>query len=550
MNGSPWSRSVASPLVAAAVLLVGPVGAAAQYEAPPPPAAYALENVTVVRADGSTQRGATLVVRGAFVEALGPGAAVPADALRLEGDSLWVYPGFVDGEGAVDFDMPEMDREARQRVASWAPPRDAQGFTPHRRVVDYLEATGGDVASLRKKGVVAAAVHPEGPLMPGRGVLVSTRADAATTTGLVLQPVLGPTFSLQGARGSYPGTLFGVIAFTRQAFEDARRDAVIAETYARGPRNIEPPRWDPDYEVLRDALAGRVPVFYRADGAGDIRRVLDLSREYGFRPIIVGGEEAWKVADLLRGANVPVLVSLDFDDPERTEGKEDVPESELDAAALAERRELTEAYENAGKLHAAGVRIALTSGGGDGDLVGGARKAIEHGLPEAAALAALTSVPAQIYGIQNLVGVDPGMPANLVVTNGPLFGERSRIVYAFVEGSLEKGARPGSRQGGAATGMGGEWDVTFGGGEQTMSGTMELTQEGDSFSGTLTLPFGELRITDGTISGSEVTFSIEMQGEGSTFTGTLEGGELTASGTTGFGQARLTATRTGPGGAR
>ena len=75
--------------------------------------------------------------------------------------------------------------------------------------------------------------------------------------------------------------------------------------------------WDPDYSELRSALSGDVPVYYAADAALDIRTVLDMAEEYGFRPIIVGGQQAWKVADRLRERGVAVLASVDFPKPLR-----------------------------------------------------------------------------------------------------------------------------------------------------------------------------------------------------------------------------------------
>ena len=77
------------------------------------------------------------------------------------------------------------------------------------------------------------------------------------------------------------------------------------------------PVWDPAYEVLLDVMAGSQPVFFRANEADDIRRVLALADELGFRPLIVGGEEAWKVADQLAARGVPVLVSLALPEPDR-----------------------------------------------------------------------------------------------------------------------------------------------------------------------------------------------------------------------------------------
>jgi len=321
-------------LMPAAACLVGallcPETAAAQFDEPPRPAAYALQGVTVVGVDGSRLPDVTIIVRRGFIDAMGPEAALPPGVRLLEGDSLFVYPGIIDAQGTAEFEFPEPDVD-RSELAFWAPPREAQGFAPHRRVADYLTATGSGLASQRTKGVVAAAVHPEGPLMPGRGAVLVFRQSAASPTDLVAQPELGPVMSFEGASGMYPSTIFGAAAFLRQSLEDARYVGVVQAAHERDPRGVKAPAWDPDYAVLRSVMGGQTPVFFGADRAADIKRALELGDEYGFRPVIVGGREAWRVAGLLQERQVPVLVSVDFPEPKRWDPEES--DEPLDAAA-------------------------------------------------------------------------------------------------------------------------------------------------------------------------------------------------------------------------
>lgn len=539
------------------LLVVGlslPVGAAGQYEDVPRPASYALQNVTVVQADGRRQEGVTVVVRGAMIEALGPGVAVPADAELVAGDSLMVYPGLVDGHGQADYAFPEPDID-RGEVEIWNAPRELQGFTPARRVVAHLTADGDDVAGPRRAGIVVGAIHPTDGMMPGRGALLLYRGDARRPAELVVDDDLGPTLTFRGGRGVYPGTLFGVTAFMRQAFEDARHRAAVAQAHARDPQRLTTPTHDPDYAVLRQALDGSVPVYFAADDAAGILRALKLADEYGFRPIIMGGGEAWKVAEELERRNVPVLVSVDFQKPRRWD-----PESEdaepLDAAALRERTEVEDRYANAGRLARAGVRFALTSGG-TGELLEGARKAVEYGLAEDAALAALTSTPAELYGVPHVVRLEAGLPATFVVTTGPLFDEETRVAYTFVEGYREAGAVPGAAAGSAedAAAVGGVWDMTIDADGQRLRGTMTLEQDGATFTGRLAMEGQTMRVRDGTIDGNEVRMVAVMEQGGQTMeiriTGTVEGDRASGEADAGpMGVARWTARRTGPGGAR
>jgi hypothetical protein len=538
--------------LAAALAAMSPLAVSAQYDDVPPPSAYALEDVTLVRADGERLEGVTVVVRGSMIEALARGATIPADAERLEGEGLWVYPGFVDGEGDADveFPSPEIDRS---EVELWNAPRSLQGFMPARRVVSHLTATGEDLDDQRRAGIVAAAVHPEGAMMPGRGAVLLYRINADRPEELVVQADLAPKFELRGARGVYPATLFGVMAFFRQSLEDARYRAQVAQAHARDPEGMTTPSYDPDYEVLREVVNGGT-VYFAADEAADIMRVLGLADEYGFRPVIVGGAEAWQVADELRRRGVGVLVDTDFPEPQRWDPDAE-EETALDAAAEREKRDVEARYANAGRLAAAGVTFALTSGG-SGEILEGARKAVAHGLDADAALGALTSTPATLFGIPHVTRIEAGLPATFVVATGPLFDEETEIAYTFVEGRKEDGSESGPAPGDAdeAVDVAGSWDLELDSQGQRMSATMVLEQDGATFTGTMTAEGTELKIEDGVINGNEISMVavLDQGGQRVEFKieGTVDGDRAEGTTDSPMGTSRWTGKRTGPGGAR
>jgi imidazolonepropionase-like amidohydrolase len=541
----------------AVLLSMLPGQLAGQYVSVPAPAAYALRDVTVVQADGRRQEGVTLVVRGAFIEAMGRGVEVPSDAEIIEGDTLMVYPGFVDADGKAAHEFPRAEVD-RRSVEMWNAPRPLQGFTPARRVVAHLTADGAALAAQRRAGLVAAAVHPSGSMMPGRGALLLYRKEAMPEQ-LVLEPALGPRFEFRGGQGVYPGTLFGVTAYMRQAFEDARHHGVVAAAHARDPRGLATPTHDADYAVLQEVLAGSLPVYFEAELATDILRALSLADEYGFRPMIVGGHEAWKVADELRRRNVPVLIDLDFPEPRRWKPAADAETGgaePLDAAAVREKETHEARYANAGRLAAAGVTLALTSGG-SGEVLKGARKAMEYGLSETAALAALTATPARLLGVPHLARIEAGLPATFIVASGPLFDAETRILHTFVEGLPEAGAAPGATAGSAedAVAFGGEWEMRLQVSGQAMDAILTVEQDGATFRGTLTLMGERLPVRDGVINVDQISAVAVMEQGGQTIniriTGKVEGDRATGEADAGpLGVAQWTATRRGPGGER
>lgn len=597
-------------LLAAALLLAGVSSpAAAQHETPPEPAAYALEDVTLIRPGDTTMSGVNLVVRGPVLEAVGPNVAVPEDAQVLEGDSLRVYPGLVDAEGGTELTWPGAgsgedgsDGEGGAEVVPWNPGREAQGFTPARRAVDAVDVTGEDLASSRKSGVVASAVHPADGVAPGSGVLLLHRPGAGTPRELVLRPELGPVLAFETADQAYPSTHFGVVAYLRQQFEDAGRLDAVQAAHRENAAGMEAPAWDPALEALASATDGSPRVFFRAHRAQDIRQALDMAEAWGFRPVIAGGREAWKVADRLAASDVPVLVSLDFPtarrwkpdgeesgeepDADAPEGeappdtagggepagapggaaREDGPaadtaaaaggqQEELEAEVLREKRRLEDAYAGAARLVDAGVRVALTSGGGEADLREGARKAVEYGLAEEEALRALTTVPAGLLGAPWLTRAEAGYPANLVVTSAPLLEEDAEIRYTFVEGRLEVGVEPGAEpEEPPAVDVTGRWEMEMEGAMGTFDVTLSLEQQGARFEGTMNTQFGPGEVVNGVVSGDEVSFALVVDAGGDTIrldlSGEASGDEMsgTGSGPPQVGSLTWEASRAGPGG--
>jgi imidazolonepropionase-like amidohydrolase len=548
-------RVPSAVLALAGAALVLPTAAEAQFTEPPPPAAYALRNVTIVRGDGSTDAGQTIVVRANRIEVIGRNAAIPGDARVLAGDSLYVYPGLIDAAGTLKFEQPR-DTTNRSQVRSWAPPRATQGFLPSRRVLDYMTPTGADGAELRKKGVVALAVHPPlgEPLMPGRGALILLRRDATTTQELVIQPTLAPLMTLRGGRGVYPNTGMAVLSWYRQAFLDAQRQLQL-NANASGPG---PSSFDGDMAILQDVLRTQGRVYIVANTADEIRRALDLAAEFNLKPVIVGGTEAWKVAADLRTRNVPVLVNVDFTKPRRWKPDEKPAEGEapkpLEPAAAREKKQLEDAYANAGRLAQAGVTFALVSGA-RADLREGARKAVEYGLSESDALRALTITPAILLDVPQLARVQTGGTATFLVADAPLLSKESRILYTFVEGSLEPGADQRRRTNGegaadsVAVNAAGTWRVEFASAEAPMREmTLQLTQEGTTVGGTMQSSQGEVSL-NGSVEGSELrlsgTFAAGGQSIPMEVVGTISGDEMSGAVKTSFGDLEFTARRSG-----
>ena len=222
---------------------------------------------------------------------------------------------------------------------------------------------------------------------------------------------------------AYPQSLMGVIAFVRQAFLDAQHYGV-----ARSARQTVAD--DPAMEALLPAVDRKMPVAFEANQAREILRALKLAKELTLEPIVTGGREADEVAAELKSQGVRVIYSLNY--PERPKAL--APDADEPIHTLRQR---ANAANVPGELAKAGVAFAFESAGLNDakDFVKNAAKAVKAGLPEDAALRALTIGAATMAGVGDRLGsIEKGKVANLVVTDGNLFDEKTKVTRVFIEG--------------------------------------------------------------------------------------------------------------------
>jgi imidazolonepropionase-like amidohydrolase len=185
------------------------------------------------------------------------------------------------------------------------------------------------------------------------------------------------------------------------AFDEAELFASSAALVERGQAsNLSLPR--ADLAALASFVASGRPMAVRVDRATDIRHALSILRARGIAPVIVGGAEAWKLADELAEADVPVLLDPLANIP----GGYDRLGARIDNATL---------------LHEAGVRVGIMEAGGHDvrEIRQYAGNAVAHGLPWEVALAAITRTPAELWRVDDQLGrIAPGMAASLVVWTG------------------------------------------------------------------------------------------------------------------------------------
>jgi imidazolonepropionase-like amidohydrolase len=188
--------------------------------------------------------------------------------------------------------------------------------------------------------------------------------------------------------------------------------------------------YDRTEQVIARELRDKEIVLLPANNSVQILRALRLADEWKINAVIYGGQHGYEVADAIAAKKVPVLVNLKW--PERA--KDADPEGE---ETLRELRFRDRAPSTPAALSKSGVKFAFYSGGlsGPKDIFKNARKAIAAGLAPDAALRAFTSDSAEILGVSGRMGsIAAGKIANLVVTDGEIFDEKTKVKHVFVDG--------------------------------------------------------------------------------------------------------------------
>jgi len=358
---------------------------------------------------------ATVLIEDGRIRAVGTDVDVPGDVSVFDAAGKVVTPGLVDANShiglveisavgdTVDYRMePDHPNADRFSAAFFAP----DGFNPASTLVPIN----------RIEGITRAMVAPAAgkTVIAGQGAMTSLSGDADSVMGGTgaLYVVLGEA-GAELAGGARAATMLDL----RQAFDEAADYAGHRDDYMEGKRH-------PyvlnrlDLEALQPYVKGKRPVVMSVNRASDIRNAMKLAKEYHLKLIIQGGAEAWRVADELAAANVPVILDPLLNLPVSFEA-------------------LGATLENAARLQEAGVTVALSTGESHNarKLKQAAGIAVANGLPWYEGLKAVTVNPARLFGIDDRVGtLEKGKTADVVVWSGDPLEVTTTVDQVFIAG--------------------------------------------------------------------------------------------------------------------
>jgi imidazolonepropionase-like amidohydrolase len=499
------------------------------------PQYFAIRGARVVPVSGPPLEDATVVVARGVILAVGKDAAIPADAWVIEGKGLTIYPGLVDALTDVGLltapPTPETTAAAGTARRGEEPargPEDRPASTPWRSAADEVSLTDKRIETWRNAGFTTVVSSPKTGFFPGQAAVLDLNGERLGDL-VVKAPVAIPISTKPASsfgRG-FPDSLMGVIAYEHQVFLDTDwlRKAEVA--YEKNPKGTARPRYDRTSAALAEALEDHATVLISANSALEMRRALYLAERWKVNAAIYGGQAGYEIADEIAARKMPVLVNLKWPEAEKDADPDQAPT--LRTLRLRDRATSTPAA-----FSKAGVKFAFYSGdtANPKDLLKAVKKSIDAGLPPDAALRALTLSPAELYGVGDRLGsIEKGKIANLVVADGDLFDEKTKIKYVFVDGRRYEIREPDKPKDPPKGDISGRWKLSYTTPEGAEESTADLTMASDgTISGTLSSKRGNATILSGYLSVDHFTFVININiGQNFadvTFSGTYDGTTL------------------------
>lgn len=356
-------------------------------------------------AAAGTLENADVLVRGGKIAAVGTGLPAPAGVAVIEAQGLPLTPGLFGGLSQIGLEEVSLEPSTVDTELEFKAPAWMHGWRPEFDITRAYNPRSDLVAVARVEGVSWTMLAPvsEHSVMAGQGAPVALDGQ--------FDPAFGPRALFVNWGSAAIEASGGSRAAQFMLFDQAVREVRDPASAGEGALLLPEGR-----AVMKGYLAGGRVVF-RVQRASDIRAVIEYARRQGMRPIIAGGDEAWLVARELAAADVPVILnSLD-----------NLPQ---DFDRLAAR------LDNAKLLNDAGVKVAFTID--DSHLARKNRQlagnAVAHGLPWGAALAGITSVPAQVFGVTDRGTIEKGKAADLVLWSGDPLEVTTVAVQVWIGG--------------------------------------------------------------------------------------------------------------------
>lgn len=373
---------------------------------------FALTNATIETVTNGTVQG-TVIIQNGKITALGSNVTIPAGAKTIDCTGKFIYPGLIDGGTRVGL----------SEVGSVSLTQDFAEIgelTPQMQALTAVNPNATAIPVTRVEGVTTALTMPAGGLFPGTAALIN---------------LVGYTPDQMYA--GFRGVVLNFPSVRRRRFGDNRTEEELkkeeekqlkqlneiweqAQLYVNITKSGTQPDYNPEMEALAPVVRGEMALLVEANRYNEIESAIKWIQEKKVpKAVLTGVAEGWRVADKIAKANIPVITGPVIAVPTRSSDRYD------------------KAYANPGLMQKAGVKVALRTSSAENvrNLPFNAGFAVAYGMDKAAALRAVTIMPAEIFGVADRLGsIEVGKDATLFVCTGDPFETSTQVSHLIIDG--------------------------------------------------------------------------------------------------------------------
>ncbi len=386
------------------------------------------KNATIHTTPDTEIKNGTLVIQKGKIVQVGTSVTIPANSVVVDLKGKHIYASFIDPFTNFGIEKPKSQAGNFFRSGGqpqWETKREGYYWNEHIRPetnsLTHFKYDNKKAAEYVKEGFGVVNTHMPDGIVRGTGLLVALNNDG-TEGERLLSDRSSQFLSFTKSNKSkqvYPTSLMGAMALLRQMYLDA-------DWYASGKADNK----DLSLEALNRNK--NLPQIFEAGSRINGFRADKIADEFNKQYIIVGGGDEYARIDKVKATNANYIIPLNFPDAY------DVSDPYMATmVSLGDMRHWNQAPTNPSVLAKNGVTFSITTHKLKkvADLNTRLMKAIEHGLDKKTALAALTTVPAQILGKSDHLGsIKKGAYANFLITKGELFSKDNIIYENWVQG--------------------------------------------------------------------------------------------------------------------
>ena len=506
------------------------------------PNVIAITNATIIVSPEIRLEKATLIIRDGLIEAVGKNIPIPKDAEVMDMKGTFIYPGFI--EPFSDYGIPKAAEGSRMGFEGDRPHPTIErigslhwnaAVHPEKEAVLLFKPDEKAKEKLRGQGFTVVQTASLDGIFRGSSAVVDL--GDGLPNDLILNKDVAQFLSFQkgSSNQDYPSSLMGSIALIRQTLYDAQWYQKAQQSYQLNPAQTKPEQ-NAALAALDNLISGTGQGVFAVGDELSLLRAARIANEFGLNLIYKASGYEYRRLAPIQALNATLIVPLNFPEAPNVA----TPEAEADVS-LGDLKHWDTAPENPGRLEKAKVRFAFTANGlKEGDnFLEKVREAIKRGLSEKKALAALTTVPAEICGVSDKLGtLEKGKMANFIIASDSIFSDKAKIYTVWIKGkSFEINPKPEVEPRGT-------WEVTLQPVQPSVPPplakfTLEISGKLESPEGKVVAEAETVKVSELSVKENKIQFSLEgdslkMPGT-ARFSGRIEKDKASGLGTLGDG---------------